>query len=346
MLRDEPVRPWLRVALLGASGLVGSAVRAGLGQSAEVIEVPAPRVLAAESVVRNAPNLAVSDPTSPKLMEAVAAIASEAQASRVIDSLAFRVRGADVIVNAAGLASPGAARIDAALAGANAVLPVIVVAATAAVGAACYVHVSSAAVCNSARPYTNRFTDRAAFTAYQTSKSLGEVFAAAGSRIYGANCTIYRPTSLLHPSRPATRHLRLALRCGALPDTESLKLPCCTSESVGRAVRDLIFLSRTTGPASHAIYIHPYEEVTAASLYRVAGYRASVAARTINLAGSLLDRVSNVGPLSAAARRLDLVRNGGWSSTEGSDEWRVDGIRSTDRELAAGLFGPSQSLQT
>ena len=120
-----------RIALLGASGFVGSAVREALGDQTgdgvEVVPVVAPRL---RSASRTATDLHTEARGVPELTTLTAALA-----------------GCDVVVNAAG--NPDASSLDEdALYGANALLPAVLLLAAESAGVRRVVHVSSAVVQN------------------------------------------------------------------------------------------------------------------------------------------------------------------------------------------------------
>lgn len=174
----------LQFLVLGASGFVGSAVVAELrGRGFAVTALAAPRL---ESSADSAGGLAVE---------------AGASGSRAVLATAFA--GVDVVVNAAGLATPGADE-SAALTGANALLPAVAALAAGDAGVARIVHLSSASV-QGHRPVIDESSNRAPFSAYSRSKALGEevLELLAGDGAEPRIVTI-RATSVQGPGRPTT----------------------------------------------------------------------------------------------------------------------------------------------
>lgn len=139
--------------VLGGTGFVGSAVVAELqARGHSVVVLPAPR-------------LASSAATARELLD-------EALAAPARASLAAALANVDVVINAAGLALPGAAASPA-LTGANALLPAVVALAARAAGTGRFIHLSSASV-QGQRSSIDESGERAPFSAYSRSKALGE----------------------------------------------------------------------------------------------------------------------------------------------------------------------------
>lgn len=179
---------WL---VLGATGFVGSAVIAELhGRSLSVTDLAAPRL---SSTAASAPELV-----------------AEARASGAVAILAAAFAGVDVVVNAAGLATPGDGA-SSALTGANALLPAVIAVAARAAGVTRFVHLSSASV-QGHRRVIDESSDRAPFSAYSRSKALGEevlellALDSAASPFASAVSSIVtvRATSVQGLSRPTT----------------------------------------------------------------------------------------------------------------------------------------------
>lgn len=179
----------MKCAVVGASGFVGKAVVARLSSAGmEVVPVTAPRLTwsradAAEILL---------------------------QTDRLPDAelLAEAMAGADVVVNAAGLASPDAGG-ETSLLGANALLPAVIARACERAGVRRLIHVSSAAVQGS-RPCLDESSQVEPFSPYSRSKALGEevlrMWQPDGA--VRLDIVILRATSVQGPGRATTRKLQ------------------------------------------------------------------------------------------------------------------------------------------
>lgn len=140
--------------VIGASGFVGSSIVARLnaeGISVDPIEAPrlATRALDVDSIIDEADQL-----------------------DGIIDSLAEAFAGAQVVVNAAGLAAPNMQDLPP-LVGANALLPAVIAIAAQRTGVRRVIHLSSAAV-QGPRLVLDASEETNPFSAYSFSKALGE----------------------------------------------------------------------------------------------------------------------------------------------------------------------------
>ena len=181
----------LRWLVLGATGFVGQAVAAELrARNMIVVSLAAPRLLVPRAVAdpstgSTAAHLAElacaaasapscdARPPSPIAVAANLSDSSGAQATAVAFArLREEFAGIDVVVNAAGLATPGDGESPA-LTGANALLPALVALAANAAGVKRFVHLSSASV-QGHRRTVDETSSRAPFSAYSRSKALGE----------------------------------------------------------------------------------------------------------------------------------------------------------------------------
>ncbi|MGC0272904.1 NAD-dependent epimerase/dehydratase family protein [Pseudactinotalea sp. Z1739] len=314
----------MRIAVLGASGFVGSAVRAAARHAGHhVIEVPAPRLT-----------------TAARGTDAVHAQAMMADDDAA--TLADRLTEAQVVINAAGLATPGAGMTDAVV-GANALLPGVVVRAAALAGAERVVHVSSAAVHGEARVLDPAAQPRPA-SPYGWSKLWGEQVASAAvlqspptpgagqpergagqpdhgvgqpdrrprrgdHGASGPTVVTYRPTSVHGPGRSVTdqvrRLARSPLACVAAPGDDPT--PQVMVEQVAAHALHLATAPEVpTGPV-----IHPWEGWTTSSFLqhlgdgrrprRIPRPLARAALAVAKTAGRLHPR------LGANARRLEML---------------------------------------
>lgn len=140
--------------VIGASGFVGSSIFSRLraeGIEADPIE---------------APRLVSQDMTADDLIK------DARKLEGIIDSLADAFAGADVVVNASGIAAPNMQDLPT-LVGANALLPAIIVIAAQRTGVCRVIHLSSAAVLGSI-DVLNADEKTYPFSAYSFSKALGE----------------------------------------------------------------------------------------------------------------------------------------------------------------------------
>ena len=194
----------LRWGVLGASGFIGSATAADLrSRGFEVVEIAAPR-------------LSMPSASDGRLVAETAASAPETLA------LSRALRGVDIVVNAAGLATPDAPDSPA-LYGANALLPAVVVTAAGWAGVQRVVHLSSAAV-QGRRKILDDSAETEPFSAYSRAKALGEQAALAAAQDRSTDLVIIRATSVQGEGRGTTdtlqRIARSPLASVAAPGTQ------------------------------------------------------------------------------------------------------------------------------
>ncbi len=234
-------------AVLGATGFVGSAVTDELTkQGHTVLKVQAPRLVSTA--------------------ESVGELLADSYSMRAeIKALAESVATADVVINAAGLATPGGPDSPE-LTGANALLPVLVARAITATPVQRFVHLSSAAV-QGQRTVLDESTATTPFSAYSRSKALGEQALTA----LASNTVILRATSVQGQNRPTTAALvRIAsspLSSVATPGTAPTPVSSISS------LADFAVHVATVEQQPPAVVLQPWEETTVRSVLRAAGGR-------------------------------------------------------------------------
>lgn len=293
-----------RWAVVGASGFVGSAVVAELrGRGLDVIEVTAPRL---ESTSTSASDV----------------VAEAAPAGRATGTLQSAFGGVDVVVNAAGLATPGGAESPA-LTGANGLLPAVVALAARGAGVRRLVHLSSASVQGQLRTIDSS-SRREPFSAYSRSKALGEEaleLLDAGQ----LGITTVRATSVQGPSRPTTVSLAKIARSPLASVAAPGNAPTPVS-SIGALAWFVAEVGRHSGEVP-AVVLQPWEGLSVREVLTAAGGRSpitlpawlcrAVLAAGYAVSGGLLGERLH-GPL----RRVELMWFGqeqvpGWAEAQG-----------------------------
>ncbi len=249
----------MRVAVLGASGFIGSSVvAAGRREGLDISGVVTVRVA----------DDAGSDVT--------AASASWRQAhrdafGRQVDAL----QGFDVVVNAAGAATPTAADL-AVLSSANVLQPTIAAGAACEAGVRRFVHVSSAAVQGRLDPL-DETSRHCPLSPYGHSKAAGEraLFeSATGTGTAPAEMVVYRPTSVYGPGRPATRALsRMTARLPAFPLGGAGDQPVPVA-LIGNVAAGILHAATAAYPGP--IVLQPWEGLTCRELLELFGARRFV----------------------------------------------------------------------
>lgn len=236
-----------RVAVVGASGFVGTAVVDALTAAGhDVVAVWAPRVAAQ-----------AADPASLR-----------AQAARIVATtpdLVEAVRGCAAVVNAAG--DPDASSLDrAALLGANALVPAVVLEACQRAGVPRLVHVSSAVV-QGDTAVLDEAPAGSGFSPYSDSKVAGEVvLESADDRPL---VVVYRPPSVHGPDRRVSRMTaRIARsRLASVAGRGDRPSPQALIGNVGSAVAFLATCEQRPPPR----VAHPSEGLTTADVMRLLG---------------------------------------------------------------------------
>lgn len=285
---DWEPRRW---AVLGASGFIGSATVEHLAaRAADVQALPAPRV-----------------ELSP-LMRASEDVAALAEDHPETGKLAEALEGVDVVINAAGVATPDG-RASAALYGANSLLPVIIASAAIRANVGRVIQLSSAAV-QGDRRNLNASPEVAPFSAYSHSKALGEgaVLALAGRGTRDTDILIIRATSVQGPGRATTEALRRVARSPFCSVAAPGDYPTVVS-SLGGLTAFIYEVGRSKA-ALPPILLQPWEGLNVRQVLELAGDRSpSVLPRwlcrgvlaTGKLVGSAVPKVAGL------TRRVEIM---------------------------------------
>lgn len=290
---------WL---VLGGSGFVGSAVLGAL------------RSAGIEAQAAVAPRLSTGADTLPELVAAANSVD--------IADLHAIMAGHDVVVNAAGLATPSSGGGDGLL-GANALLPAVIARAAADAGVRRVIHLSSAAV-QGRTPLLDETATVRPFSAYSRSKALGEqALSLAAARRPHLSVVTVRATSVQGRGRPTTAALtRLArspLASVAAPG--QARTPVTSVESLA----DLVLAVGEHAAPVPPVILQPWEGLTVRSVLEASGGRplilpsalCRVVVRSGYGASSLLG-----GRLDGHVRRVELMWFGqdqvpGWAEWAG-----------------------------
>ncbi|MGW5360159.1 NAD-dependent epimerase/dehydratase family protein [Actinopolymorpha pittospori] len=300
------------VALLGAGGFVGSAVRGALEQYGHAVKAV------------SSPRLSTSNVDPVVLID-------QARRSPELASIVDALTGADVVVNAAGVPDASSLRLET-LVGANALLPRLVLEAASRARVRRMVHVSSAVV-QSDRAVLDASEEMAPFSPYSTSKVLGEQVLRADPPAE-VSVVRFRPPSVHASGRRVSRRIaRIAAspvasvaRPGSQPSPQAL-LPNVASA--------IAFLA-TCVDVPPAVVTHPWEGLTSASLMETlgGGRRPLMIPRTLARGavgtGRWLGRLSPA--VAANVRRLEVLWLGqeqarswlevqGWGPPVGAEGW-------------------------
>ncbi|MEJ1089350.1 NAD-dependent epimerase/dehydratase family protein [Microbacterium sp. Mu-80] len=309
-----------RWAVFGASGFVGNAVMTRLKQAQyEVVEIKSPRL---SSTVGDAID--------------VVKIMSAAESDPVLTGLADVLADVDVVINAAGLASPDSAG-DAYLYGANSLLPAVVAAAGAKAGVTRMVHLSSAAV-QGRRPMLDNSTGVAPFSAYSHSKALGEqALLDLATRSGAMQIVVLRATSVQGPGRPTTQKLiRLArspLASVAAPGTA----PSVVS-SITKLAATTVALGASTS-ATPRIALQPWEGLSTRDVLKAAAPGREPRVLPAWLCRALISCGFGIGKafpaLSGISRRLEVM----WFGQGQIAGWQQESLTVESLELTRILGG-------
>ena len=294
--------------VIGASGFVGSRIVADArSRGITVVELAAPRL---------------------EVVSTTAASARQAAAGAVdvVDELASAFRGAEVVVNAAGLATPDA-DMSAGLVGANAALPLVALAATRQSGARRFIHLSSAAV-QGPVPVLDESPRTMPFSPYSLSKAWGEqLLVEADSKGAPDDVTevvVVRATSVQGPGRPTTDRLR-RLAASPLASVASPGHAPTPVTSVGALAEFVTAVGAFDGPVP-AVVLQPWEGLTVTSVLEAAGRRSPrrlprIVCRFVIGSARVVSRLLG-GRLAGPIRRVELMwfgqgQTSGWAESVG-----------------------------
>ncbi|MGO4340871.1 NAD-dependent epimerase/dehydratase family protein [Pedococcus sp. 2YAF34] len=306
-----------RVAVIGASGFVGSHVIHALRNDGH------------SAIPMKAPRLSAMPPGQAR---------SFVETTELVAQLASDLADFDAVVNAAG--NPDASHRDTdSLTAANGVLPGVLAAAVAqADSPARLVHVSSAVV-QGRLPVLDASTATQPFSAYASSKVLGEDLIRELAPHHGV---IYRPPSVHAADRRVTRMTGRIARSpfATVARPGSAPTPQALAANVGSAIAFLATVEQTPPQ----IVAHPWEGLSTASLMEALGGRPprEVPRPLAKAIVNLLETTGRALPrLSANARRIEMLWFGqpqarswlteaGWQPAAGVPEWEALGRQLTE----------------
>ena len=288
----------MRLAIVGASGFVGSAAARKAEELGHVVtRATAPRLTVEAQTVEE-----VRD----SLAEWRSAHATEHR------KLVNTFEGCDAVVNCAGLAVPDAPR-RARLTGANAALPNLLYEAATRASVPTFVHVSSAAVQGRRPSLDERFVYDIR-NPYAESKALGEL-ALRQHQDADTELRIYRATSVQDLGRGVTDRL-LALAHGpvvVVPGQGDQPLPFATRPNTAAAIVHTAVAERLP-----AVVLHPWEGITVERFFRLTNpesRRLRVPVAPLRIATEALWSVGRCSSsMPAIAKRADLMVLGQRSS--------------------------------
>lgn len=315
----EGFRPGVAV-VVGASGFVGQAVSAKLEDvGLAVLRVSAPRLSL---------DPAVADPDT---------VADAAHSSPETSALTGAFAGADVVVNAAGLATPDGVD-DSALLGANALLPAVILHAASAAKVTRVLHLSSAAVQGNRR-VLDESSDVQPFSPYSRSKAIGErAFLAVANQRPSVDATVIRATSVQGRDRGTTASLKRVARSPLASVASPGSQPTVVSSIDGLA--DFVVRVATSTRPLGSIMLQPWEGFSARDvLYSARGSEPRRIPRwmcsTILACARAVSRV--VPELAGPARRVELM----WMGQEQTSAFAAD-FPAIERSALDGILAPHE----
>lgn len=290
----------LKVAVIGATGFVGSAVCEALIQRGhEVVRLTAPRI--------DGSKLELCSPTALTIVRE-------------------ELRTCDSLVNAAGVSEARGTNLGE-LTAANGILPGIMAKACADEHVR-FIHVSSAAV-QGRRDVLDAAPSTAPFSPYSESKAQGEAEA-----LHYGQATIYRPPGVHGADRAVTQAIARLARSGVSSVAGDGSRN--SAQALIDNVADAIAFLATCEEAPPSIVSHPSEGLTTASLLNALGGKSPVQIPRA-VASCLVATAfggSKIRPrLAGQARRLEMLWFGqrqaeswltgaGWSAPHQRDTWR------------------------
>lgn len=297
--------------VIGGSGFVGSAICRELksrGEVAAILEAPRIRLRGP----RTADNIR-------RHSGADLALVSELSAT---------LRGTDIVVNAAGLASPDSRDTDQ-LFGANALLPAIIAEAARVAGVDRLLHVSSVAALGRDTALHDR-PETSPFSPYSESKALGEE-ALLGARSFAPlKVCVVRATSVHGPGRATTAKLQRLARSPLASVASPGDQPSPVSSVYGLA--DFVVDLGQAADSPPPIALQPWEGATTTSVLTIAsgGRQPRVLPNRLCRAAMAIGKlVSSLlgGRLDGLVRRVELMWFGQEQSMAKGHTVRGDGLR-------------------
>lgn len=304
--------------VIGSSGFIGSTLTGSLRAAGEEVQgMSAPRL-------------------SSRNMDACS-LAAEARDHLTVDDLTPRVRGADVVILAAGMAKPDASE-NPDLVGANALLPGILALACHAAKVPRFIHLSSAAVQGRTSSLDeSRLVNP--FSPYSRSKALGEGVLEALRDECTTEVVVVRATSVQGSGRQTTAGLRRVARSPLASVAGKGTSPSPVSSAAGLAAF-VQHVGLWPEPVP-AIVLQPWGGLSTADVLRLAGGREpirlpSVLCRALVGSGWSLSRVLR-HRLDGSVRRVEAM----WFGQAVNDAWAFrHGLRAPS-DLPAVLGSPA-----